>query len=256
MKNNMRMLSLIKKIPKVKKFISFHNPSQGDLIKRLGILTHEKPMVIDIGANTGQTIDYILSINPNAKINSFEPTFELITKLKAKYKLIGNVQIFDIALGDMKGVMNLYTSEFSPTNSLLPINIELYKYFESPICNALENCKIENCNVETFDNWYNKNTNQELIDLMKIDTQGTEYNVLKGSLSILQNKVKAVILELHYLNFYKGSVPFYESVKLLYENNFYLYSFFDNHKLSNLQLLENNALFLNRNFVKETYKKK
>ncbi len=43
-------------------------------------------VVIDVGANLGQTIDIVLKINPNCKIYAFEPNTVLFEKLCKKYE--------------------------------------------------------------------------------------------------------------------------------------------------------------------------
>lgn len=246
----MKITRLIKKIPKVKRFVSFHNPSLADLITSLGLLNQKNPLVIDIGANTGQSINLMLSINPDVKVYSFEPTPKLVSILKEKYQKNENVQIIGIGLLDKKGEFDFHTSEYSPTNSFLEPNTTLYSDYDTALSNTLSNSKQIKIEVDTFDEWYIKNGNSRIIDLMKIDTQGTEYEVLKGSLSNIQTKIKAISLEFQYLPFYKNCTPFYETMKLLYENGFVLFSFFESSKKNNLQLIENNALFINNGLVK------
>jgi FkbM family methyltransferase len=241
---------LVKKLPQVQRFISFHNPSGEDLIKRLGLLDQKNPIVIDVGANTGQTIDFILSLNPSAEIYSFEPTPDLIEGLKDRYKERKNVQIIDIALADRKGEMDFFTSAFSPTNSLLEPNTSIYAELGSIYYEPLSNSKKVKIKVDTFDAWYSINGKSKMIDLMKIDTQGTECEVLKGSILNLNTNVKAVCLEFQFLPFYKGCTPFYESMKILYENGFVLFSFFENSRRKNMQLVETNGLFINTSLVK------
>ena len=243
---------MIKNLPKVKKFISFHNPSGEDIIRSLGLLNKENPLVIDVGANTGQTIDSILSINPAAEIYSFEPTPGLVGGLIERYKENKNVKISDIALSDRKGELDFFTSEFSPTNSLLEPNTKIYAELDSVLYKTLSDSKKVKVKADTFDEWYLKNGNSRLIDLMKIDTQGTEYEVLKGSILNLKTNIKAVCIELQFLPFYKGCNPFYESIKLLYENGFVLFSLYENNKRSNMQLVESNGLFINTSLFKYT----
>lgn len=246
----MSISSLIKKIPKVKRFISTHNPTDSELIQALGLLNKQNPLVVDVGANTGQTIDLILSINPNTKIYSFEPTPDLVSGLKEKYKGYNTVEIVDIALADKKGELDFFVSEFSPTNSLLQPNTELYSKYNTTLSDTLKNGKVVKIQVDTLDDWFKNKKDTRIIDLMKIDTQGSEYEVLKGSIDNLKMNIRAVILELQYLPFYTNSRPFYDTMKLLYENGFVLFSFFGNNKINNLQLVENNGLFINSSLIK------
>ncbi len=249
----MKISRIIKKIPRIKRFLNFHNPGIKQLIENVGILSIDNPLIIDVGANTGQTIELIFSLNKKSEIYSFEPTAKLATYLKSKYKNFSNVHIFDLAISDELGESDLYTSEFSATNSLLAPDVNLYQKFNNNLSTILSATEKMRCKVSTLDNWYKENIpDMRNIDLLKIDTQGTEYNVLKGAKDILHSRVKSVIVEFQYISFYLNSQPFYKIIEILYENGYYLFSFFENNKKTNLQLIENNALFLNKSFFSES----
>ena len=51
------------------------------------------------------------------------------------------------------------------------------------------------------------------ISLLKIDTQGYEMNVLKGSLKVLQ-KVRYILIEVHFLRTYKIHLAFSKSIAI------------------------------------------
>lgn len=61
--------------------------------------------------------------------------------------------------------------------------------------------------------------------LLKIDTQGSEIKVLKGSNEILQ-KTEIVILETFFFEFYKGIPLFDDIILFLKERNFLVYDIF------------------------------
>ena len=92
------MLNLLKKIPFIKRFIRKHNPDLKYLIEKIGMHLNDQSIVIDVGANMGQTIDLFLSINSGINIYAFEPTKELINLLSNRYKGINNVHIYPIAI--------------------------------------------------------------------------------------------------------------------------------------------------------------
>jgi len=241
-------------IPGVKRFINIHNPNGKYLIEKTGILDIDRPLIIDVGANKGQTIDLFLSINKKSEIFSFEPTPELVEYLIKKYEGYNNIHIVDIALSDENGEANFYTSTFSATNSLLVPNVGTYNRINSDLGDILSKTDARKCKVRTLDDWFINNiTNNRIIDILKIDTQGTEYNILSGSKSILHTNVKTVILEFQYIPFYFNSQPFYKTMELLYENGYYLFSFFESNKSSNMRLLENNAILFNKYYFKEDF---
>lgn len=247
---------IIKSLPIFKKFIQYHNPELINLIDSSGIVLSKDSIIIDVGASVGITIDYFLQFEKDINIYSFEPTSDLVFLLKNKYIDQPNIKIFDIALSDRIGEIEFYTSEFSYTNSIYKPNIDLYNKYNDNLAELLSKSKIQKCKLETFTNWYNENLSGQTIDLMKIDVQGSEYEVLNGGIEVIRDNVKAIAIELQYLPFYEKSVPFYEQIKLLYDNNFFIYSYYDFNKMTNNQLLENNALLLNKKFYSEILKKK
>jgi len=72
--------------------------------------------------------------------------------------------------------------------------------------------------------------------------------VKRGGGDFIRNKVKIIVFEVQYLDFYKGSIPFYKTYELLYQNGFYLFSAFGGNRVNKIQLIENNAVFLNKNY--------
>ena len=48
------------------------------------IIKNDKPIIFDIGANKGQSIERFLKINENSLIHSFEPIIEEFNNLKKK----------------------------------------------------------------------------------------------------------------------------------------------------------------------------
>ena len=49
-------------------------------------LKKETINILDVGANKGQSIDFFLKVNPNAKFDAFEPNKKLFVYLQNKYK--------------------------------------------------------------------------------------------------------------------------------------------------------------------------
>jgi len=242
------MKNILKRLPPIKKFIRKHNLDLYYIFKKIGYYPDNLSVIIDVGANVGQTIEYYLNINRRINIYSFEPTKNLFNDLKKKYKGKENIHLFEIALSDYKGSTELFTSEYSATNSIFNFDLETYRSLNSPITDKISKTGKQICIVDTLDNLI---TERKLIvnkiDILKIDNQGSEYNTITGALNTLKG-IKMVILELQYLNFYLGVKPFYETIKLLYENEFYLLTPFAINRISDIQWIESDAVFLNKKF--------
>ena len=76
--------------------------------------------------------------------------------------------------------------------------------------------------------------------------------VLKGA-DLLKDKIKIIILEIQFVNFYKGSPPYYKIFEFLYNHEFNLLDFFNNMRLNNLEIIESDIIFLKRDYFDLKY---
>lgn len=198
--------------------------------------------VFDVGANEGQFALDIRQYLPAATIYLFEPLkdcFEVLTKrFKGDDKFFG----FCVALGDKNENTYIYRNEFSPSSSIqemADIHKDAFPFTKGVIK--------EEVSVETLDNLIDKN-NIELKDqvLLKLDVQGYEEKVLKGSEKTLE-KVKIILTEVSFVELYKGQVLFEDL------NNFIKSKGFNFYGCSNLLLnpkngfpLQADAIFIKR----------
>jgi FkbM family methyltransferase len=239
--------SFIKKSPSIKQFINWHNPELDNLLKQI-IEPDSIKIVVDVGSNKGQTIDWVLrSFKSTSRIFGFEPTKDLFIELIQKYEKKTNVKLINKALGKETGTVDFYTSNFTATNSCLEPDVAVYEFCNSNIINDLKQTKKVSVEQIRFDNWYSNTIKGEIIDILKIDTQGFDHNVILGVGEIL-SKIKIILTEIQFLPFYKEwtSIHLFE---FLYSNNFYLFSFYENNRSKeNLQLIETNAIFINMNY--------
>jgi FkbM family methyltransferase len=175
----------------------------------------------DVGANSGQSISRFLKYNYNIYIHSFEPTLELYNTVKNKYsKQIKNKKIFinNFGLGDAKNELDFFSYKYNQINSFLPI--EKNSKFEISRMIASKNKdsdfqKITKAKIDTLDE-YCKNNKIDKIDLLKIDTQGFEPEVLKGSHNMLsEQKIKILEVELILGFAYEKNLDFFDIEKYL-----------------------------------------
>lgn len=162
------------------------------------IINCEKSMIFDIGANTGQTINNFREIFKNCTINSFEPspsTFEILKKNSSKME---NVQIWNTGIGSSVSTLLLNENTGSDMSSFL----ELGQAGWGEIKNKTEVA------VTTIDQFC-QDQNIEIIDILKIDTQGYEHEVFKGAVnSILENRIGLLYFEVTFIDMYKGLPSF------------------------------------------------
>lgn len=150
-------------------------------------LTKESGVIVDIGANIGGYTILAGVTNQNAKIYSIEPqkdNFKILTK-NIKLNNLKNVESLNVALGNKKGVVKLY----SPGDN----NFGGY---------SLKNLahRFELVQQNSFDSLFK--SKEKEIDLIKIDVEGAETDVLKGMGFFLSNhKIKNIILEINDNNY-------------------------------------------------------
>lgn len=148
---------------------------------------------VDIGCHKGEILDTILKFSPDGRHFAFEPIPYLFEWLKEKYKT-KNITLFSLALFDFKGKTSFHHVINDPAYS----GIRRREY-------ATKDVEIDEMTVET-DLLDNIIPRDEVIDFIKIDVEGAEYGVLKGSLNTMKRCKPTVIFE-----FGLGAADYYET---------------------------------------------
>jgi hypothetical protein len=109
-------------------------------------------------------------------------------------------------------------------------------------CNTYKRTSID---LNTLINQENILKNSKNI-LIKIDCQGAEISILKGSTDILE-KTDFILLEMPFFGNYNEGVPnFLEHIKYMDSINFVPYDILENHLINNF-LMQIDILFINKN---------
>ncbi len=171
---------------------------------------NSKPIIIDIGANLGDSILYFKWIYPKSVIHAFEPNvkaFNVLQKNVTENKFV-NVYLYNVGLGKKNQKKKLFSNkdETFYTSSLLR---ESFKLNQELISNTVEIKNLTKMKIlEKYDQ----------IDLIKMDVEGSEREIL-SSLSDVLKKTRNVILEYHMVDDMKNN-SFDEIVRSLTVNNF------------------------------------
>ena len=180
-------------------------------------------VAFDVGSHKGETIEYFQKINGINKIHSFEPQVLIYNKLVEKYNFNNKIVLNNLALGSNFEEKNFFINSLSSTSSFSSINKDsLWFKIKKIILNEKDPIKDSIIlQTSTIDN-YVKNKNINVIDLLKIDTEGYELEVLKGAQKTIDNKkVNYILIEIHFSKMYKD----YSKNKIenfLKKNNFTL----------------------------------
>lgn len=203
-------------------------------------------VIFDIGANFGQTVVRFKSSFQNSKIYAFEPHPEAYTNLCSCAAKYADVFTFEMALGNHSGLSNFYINTYSETSSLLEITQTSKEIWGIGAMTPLGSIQI---NVSTLDHFLMENPNIS-IDILKLDTQGTEFQILEGAIDALrQNKVKLIYTEIITLPTYKGQKQLHDLVELLSKSSFDLYGIYNHYYSSSKKLASVDAIFVHKSFI-------
>lgn len=176
-------------------------------------------LFLDVGANTGQTAEGILTKNFNGTIISFEPLEIEYSILLKKSKEYSNWIVAPrSAVGDYEGEIELNVGGNSGSSSILSM-------MESHLEAAPESKYIGKQSVPmiTLDKFLIPYLSNHKKVMLKIDTQGYEWQVLMGAQTIMPS-IKAITLELSIIELYKGQKLWKELIEFIESMNFSLWS--------------------------------
>jgi FkbM family methyltransferase len=185
-------------------------------------------VLIDVGAHHGDTINEFLKIFSIKKIYAFEPSKRNFDKLREKTKKIKKIFLLEIdinqvGLGQKNDVLILNEITDGVSNTFNSLNLNS-KYFKKKktittlfgIKKFIDN-KVSTKIIPLKDFMVQKKINN--VDLIKIDTEGFEYNILLGLEDYIK-KIKFILFEHHYDNMLIKNYKFRDIHKLLKDNGF------------------------------------
>jgi FkbM family methyltransferase len=195
--------------------------------------------LIDVGASRGEFSAAVLAHCGIKRALLVEPQDDRIGELRKRFT-DARFTISQYALLDRAGSAELPVLNFDPCTSLLPVKSE-----------AVFNDKHLNVGVEkrvqvpllTLDNLLAQQQWREAIDLLKIDTQGTELQILRGAAETLA-MVRLLWIEVSFRSLYQGDAQFPEVHDYLGRAGFRLFSLHEGFRRADGDLLQADALFL------------
>jgi FkbM family methyltransferase len=142
-------------------------------------------VILDIGGNIGVAALFFAKEFPQATIHSFEPVAENFALLQKNVSTLTNVHAHQVALGAEDAEKEIFWSE-EDTNlggfSLYKNNANTQKSTRISLKAAAK---------------YLREQGIEQVDLIKIDTEGAEFDILTAMDEALLSKTKWIVGELH-----------------------------------------------------------
>ena len=174
---------------------------------------------VQVGSHDGKMHDPLFPLLSKNNWNGvlIEPQKKMIQRFKKRYNERDNLQYFNLAVHPSKTTIKLYSlknpENYSQTgwSSILPERFSLIKNKNSidaelvkakPLMSIIKDSKFR------------------IVDLLQIDTEGYEYNIVKGINSTNLGDIDFIYFEHHYDLMIKKGYKFSEINYLLKKNNF------------------------------------
>lgn len=179
-------------------------------------------IIIDAGANRGEVTAMYTQLYPEAAIHCFEPFPDFREPFLQRHGKNGNVHWINKALSDADGCSDYFVNRSVDTNSLLePVVIGATS---DKACANLEKTEVV---TETLDA-YCRRANIAAIDILKMDTQGSELAILQGAKELLsEQKISLIYTETYFQVQYREQPLFYDIANFLKPFGYFLEDIYD-----------------------------
>lgn len=204
------------------------------------LLNGRADVIVDVGANVGDTVAAFSRYFPQARILAFEPHPQVSGDLARRFAGSAEIEVHDYALGARSGRMTLHSFANSATNSLRPMAAEAALYTEG----AIEAISPVEVPVRTLAEVCS-GLGVEHIDILKLDTQGFEGDIFEGAAPLLSSgKIKAILCELLFVPLYQGQTMHLEVSSTLSSYGYQVYDYYSFRHSPDGQVKWGDAIFL------------
>ena len=181
------------------------------------IVAADRPVIFDVGANRGQTIERFREVFARPAIHAFEPGRDTFADLQRRCAGIPDLHLNNVAVGARSESRIFLRSEPDTMSSFLEPSIDAWG-------EVRDRYPVE---VITVDD-YCAGRGIERIDVLKSDTQGFDLEVIKGAQRMIDKRaVHLIFMEITFSDMYKGLPRFDEIYAFLVDRQFVLVSFYD-----------------------------
>jgi FkbM family methyltransferase len=199
--------------------------------------TRQFSVVFDVGANTGQTAKSLTMYCKSSHIYCFEPVKATFAVLEKSYDKYENVHCINKALGSSRGVAEIRLHKNSELNTLVSNQPRIEDLTDDT----------EELRIETIDLFCAENS-VESIDILKMDVQGWEIEVLKGSEKMLsENRIRFIYSEVGFRKSDADMQNFGQFNDFMEDRGYWFCGFYDHFRWGDKKqfLGFSNALYLN-----------
>ena len=195
-------------------------------------------IIFDVGSHTGNTVNRYRSVFPNSQIFAFEPTESSYKKLINQFDNDKKINVSLLGLSNKVDKMTFYLSESDNLNSFKEPNERAWGF---------EKEEITHVNTNTIDNFCDIH-NIKHIDILKLDVQGSELDILKGSqLFLSESKIGLIYLEWQVVPLYKGHSRYFKIGEYLERYGYEFFNLYNINEATSGQLRWGDSIYINTN---------
>ncbi|MFN4091456.1 MAG: FkbM family methyltransferase [Brevundimonas sp.] len=198
----------------------------------------EFDVVVDVGANKGQFAAFAAHRWPGAYITCFEPLPGPIRTLRRVLQGVacGRSEVRSVALGAEAGISEMHIASREDSSSMLKIGPGQEQHFGTREVNQslIQVVRLD----ETYDHFGD-------INLLKIDVQGFEMEVLRGSVGVL-TEFAGIYVECSYIELYENQALAQDVISFLSGHGFKLSGTYNSHHF-NGNIVQADLLFSRTN---------
>ena len=197
-----------------------YEPNQTEVVKKY---VHEGDTVIDIGAHVGYyTLLMAQLVGKNGKVYSFEPDPVNFQLLKKSVEINGfeNVVLIQKAVSNITDKVKLFLGDDDSA---------INRIYDAKLGDAKESIDVESV---TIDEYFKEN--DELVNFIKIDSEGSEVKIINGMKQFLSRNQELVMMTEFFPFLIKksGDEP-NQYLKSLEKSGFSLYNILDKNEKTN-----------------------
>jgi len=166
---------------------------------------HKDPVILDVGANVGQSVYQFRNKFPASVIHSFEPSPSTYEQLKARCGKLPGVNLWNLGVGSTNTTFAFQENEHSNMSSFLPPS----KFSWGKI---VRTTNVEVCTLDSFV----RDQDIDFIHVLKSDTQGFDFEVFKGASYLMEeNRIGLIYFEFIFSDMYKNLPSFHDVFRYL-----------------------------------------
>lgn len=199
----------------------------------------DRPLIIDVGANTGQWLVGIKNAFPESHVLAYEPDPRAFVSLERAAGSLVSVECLQCALGREPGRARLFRNAESVTSSLLPARAE----DSLPYADKLQPLDTLEVEVRTLSDEMARRALTH-IHLLKTDCQGFDLQALEGGAGeIERGDIDLIVTEAMFQQEYENQGWFEQTLPWLRQRGYALIGLYDPLHDSRGRMLFADALF-------------